>query len=118
MPDSLPIEVHVCTCPYSTIGRSVNTGKVPGLLRVLGYRRVGSCRCKRASPGRHTKARQSSLTHYRASMSTATTARGTSGNLPAELTSFVGRRHEVTGIRRMLSASRLVTLTGAGGGGK
>jgi len=51
-------------------------------------------------------------------MSTATTARGTLGNLPAELTSFVGRRHEVTGIRRMLSASRLVTLTGAGGVGK
>jgi predicted ATPase/DNA-binding CsgD family transcriptional regulator len=51
-------------------------------------------------------------------MSTATTARGTLGNLPAELTSFIGRRHEVTGIRRMLSASRLVTLTGAGGVGK
>jgi predicted ATPase/DNA-binding CsgD family transcriptional regulator len=51
-------------------------------------------------------------------MSTATTPRGTLGNLPAELTSFIGRRHEVTGIRRMLSASRLVTLTGAGGVGK
>jgi non-specific serine/threonine protein kinase len=51
-------------------------------------------------------------------MSTATTARGTLGNLPAELTSFVGRRQEVSGVRRMLSASRLVTLTGAGGVGK
>ncbi|WP_173077441.1 ATP-binding protein [Phytohabitans rumicis] len=51
-------------------------------------------------------------------MSTATTTRGSLGNLPAEVTSFVGRRHEVTGIRRMLSASRLVTLTGAGGVGK
>ena len=50
-------------------------------------------------------------------MSTATTARG-SGNLPAEVTSFVGRRHELTGIRRMLATSRLVTLTGAGGVGK
>jgi predicted ATPase/DNA-binding CsgD family transcriptional regulator len=58
------------------------------------------------------------LTYYRASMSTATTARGTIGNLPAEVTSFIGRRHEVTDIRRMLSASRLVTLTGAGGVGK
>ena len=51
-------------------------------------------------------------------MSTATTARGSPGNLPAEVTSFVGRRHELTGVRRMLSTSRLVTLTGAGGVGK
>lgn len=51
-------------------------------------------------------------------MSTATTARGLLGNLPSEVTSFVGRRHEVTGVRRMLSGSRLVTLTGAGGVGK
>lgn len=51
-------------------------------------------------------------------MSTATTSRGSLGNLPAEVTSFVGRRHEMTDIRRMLSTSRLVTLTGAGGVGK
>ncbi|GAA3339245.1 LuxR family transcriptional regulator [Amorphoplanes nipponensis] len=51
-------------------------------------------------------------------MSTATTARGTPGNLPAEVTSFVGRRHELAGVRRMLATSRLVTLTGAGGVGK
>src|SRR5690349_22269223 len=51
-------------------------------------------------------------------MSTATTARGSPGNLPAEVTSFVGRRHELVGIRRMLATSRLVTLTGAGGVGK
>jgi predicted ATPase/DNA-binding CsgD family transcriptional regulator len=51
-------------------------------------------------------------------MSTATTARGSHGSLPAEVTSFVGRRHEVSGVRRMLSASRLVTLTGGGGVGK
>jgi predicted ATPase/DNA-binding CsgD family transcriptional regulator len=44
--------------------------------------------------------------------------RGSGGNLPAEVTSFVGRRHEVTGVRRMLSTSRLVTLTGVGGVGK
>jgi predicted ATPase/DNA-binding CsgD family transcriptional regulator len=51
-------------------------------------------------------------------MSTATAERGSPGNLPAEVTSFVGRRHELTGIRRMLATSRLVTLTGAGGVGK
>lgn len=51
-------------------------------------------------------------------MSTATTARAAPGNLPAEVTSFVGRRHEVSGVRRLLAGSRLVTLTGTGGVGK
>jgi non-specific serine/threonine protein kinase len=40
------------------------------------------------------------------------------GNLPAELTSFVGRRGELAEIRRLLAGSRLVTLTGVGGVGK
>ena len=39
-------------------------------------------------------------------------------NVPAELTSFVGRRKELAEIRRLLSVSRLVTLTGPGGVGK
>jgi non-specific serine/threonine protein kinase len=40
------------------------------------------------------------------------------GNLPAEITSFVGRRRELADARRALSKSRLVTLTGIGGVGK
>ncbi|MFE5704760.1 protein kinase [Rhodococcus koreensis] len=40
------------------------------------------------------------------------------GRLPLNLTSFVGRRHETTEARGLLSASRLVTLTGIGGVGK
>ncbi|MFC9362884.1 LuxR family transcriptional regulator, partial [Rhodococcus sp. NPDC057014] len=44
--------------------------------------------------------------------------KGTVGNLPHELTSFVGRRREVTEARRLLSVSRLVTLAGIGGVGK
>jgi predicted ATPase/DNA-binding CsgD family transcriptional regulator len=40
------------------------------------------------------------------------------GNLRAELTSFVGRRHELTEVRRLLSGARLVTLVGVGGVGK
>jgi len=39
-------------------------------------------------------------------------------NVPAELTSFVGRRHELADIKQRLGASRLVTLTGPGGVGK
>ena len=39
-------------------------------------------------------------------------------NLPAELTSFVGREFETVQLRELLRGSRLVTLTGAGGTGK
>jgi predicted ATPase/DNA-binding CsgD family transcriptional regulator len=46
------------------------------------------------------------------------TATGKAGNLPLELTSFVDRRREVTEAKRLLSASRLVILTGVGGIGK
>ncbi|MGI5291014.1 ATP-binding protein [Nonomuraea polychroma] len=54
-------------------------------------------------------------------MTTVTTSasRGQhSGNLPAEVTSFVGRRQEVAEVRHLLSVSREVTLTGMGGVGK
>ncbi len=39
-------------------------------------------------------------------------------NLPAELSSFVGRRHELTSARTGLATHRLVTLLGPGGIGK
>src|SRR5687768_8711797 len=39
-------------------------------------------------------------------------------NLPAQLTSFVGRQQESAEIRQMLGSTRLLTLTGAGGCGK
>ncbi len=39
-------------------------------------------------------------------------------NLPASSTSFVGREHEIAEVRGMLSMTRLLTLTGAGGSGK
>ncbi|WP_158647627.1 LuxR C-terminal-related transcriptional regulator [Actinoplanes sp. ATCC 53533] len=40
------------------------------------------------------------------------------GSLPAELTSFVGRRREVGDVKGLLADGRLVTLTGVGGTGK
>src|SRR5580693_6442424 len=39
-------------------------------------------------------------------------------NLPAEVTSFVGRRQELRQVKRLLSTTRLLTLTGSGGVGK
>ncbi|NUW43812.1 ATP-binding protein [Nonomuraea rhodomycinica] len=50
------------------------------------------------------------------------TSRGTdswsAAGLPAELTSFVGRRHDIAEVKRLLAGSRLVTLVGVGGVGK
>jgi predicted ATPase/DNA-binding CsgD family transcriptional regulator len=40
------------------------------------------------------------------------------GNLPADVTSFVGRRHELAEVRDLLQRARLITLTGVGGVGK
>lgn len=44
--------------------------------------------------------------------------RESAGTVPAETTSFVGRRGEVTKAKRLLSTARLVTLTGVAGVGK
>lgn len=41
-----------------------------------------------------------------------------SSNIPSPLTSFIGREHELREIERLLSSSRLLTLTGPGGVGK
>lgn len=41
-----------------------------------------------------------------------------SHNLPAQLTSFIGRRTHIEEVRALLGEHRLVTITGAGGAGK
>ena len=40
------------------------------------------------------------------------------GNLPAEATSFIGRRRELTELRNKLASARIVSLVGPGGVGK
>src|SRR6202051_4364717 len=39
-------------------------------------------------------------------------------NLAYQLTSFVGRKHEIAQLKELVTTNRLVTLTGAGGAGK
>lgn len=51
-------------------------------------------------------------------MATTKLAGSSRGALPAELTSFVGRRRELSETRRLLASGRLLTLIGAGGVGK
>lgn len=51
-------------------------------------------------------------------MEAKTLHRSRTHGLPAETTSFVGRRHDIANVKRLLSQARLVTLTGVGGVGK
>jgi predicted ATPase/DNA-binding CsgD family transcriptional regulator len=44
--------------------------------------------------------------------------RGLLTNLPAQVSSFIGRQAELAEVRGLMAGSRLVTLTGAGGAGK
>jgi predicted ATPase/class 3 adenylate cyclase len=46
------------------------------------------------------------------------TPRQTAGNLPVDLSTFIGRSHEVKGLVEELAEHRLVTLIGVGGTGK
>lgn len=54
---------------------------------------------------------------YRVRMQTRSSP-ARAGNLPAELTSFVGRKTDIAEVKQLLSTSRLVTLIGSGGVGK
>jgi predicted ATPase/DNA-binding SARP family transcriptional activator len=40
------------------------------------------------------------------------------GDIPLELTSFIGRERELAALRQLAGSARLITLTGAGGSGK
>src|SRR6266487_6642877 len=48
----------------------------------------------------------------------ASRASGPKHNLPYQLTSFIGREQEIAQLTELVTANRLVTLTGAGGAGK
>src|SRR5262245_55107559 len=46
------------------------------------------------------------------------TPRTSPNNLPAPRTSFIGRVREISEVRRLVTSTRLLTLTGPGGCGK
>ncbi len=48
----------------------------------------------------------------------ATLKQATPGNLPVELSSFVGRPRELNEVRRLISSAHVITVTGPGGIGK
>ncbi|MFD0330148.1 ATP-binding protein [Streptacidiphilus monticola] len=55
---------------------------------------------------------------HQQALTTAPPARDVRNNLPASLTSFLGRERDLATLRATLDSSRLVTLTGPGGTGK
>src|ERR1700716_1340091 len=84
--------------------------------------------CRRSYGAANGRTSVESLIRYRATASRPLAVVGCcssmkrvtrpSGNLPAEVTSFVGRRAELAELRTKLGAARLVSLVGPGGVGK
>ncbi len=71
-----------------------------------------------AGSGRGGNARSSSAAGTGGTGSGDGPARDRNGNLPAQLTSFVGRDDDLSRVTKLVQESRLVTLTGPGGAGK
>ena len=69
-------------------------------------------------PGPSQRKRWARLTQGAAPASPEEVVSAWPGNVPAPLTTFVGRSREMTEVMTLLAASRLVTLTGVAGIGK
>ncbi|MFC4503824.1 MULTISPECIES: AfsR/SARP family transcriptional regulator [Streptomyces] len=69
-------------------------------------------------PGAALRERHLSLLRAERPAPAADAARTRPGNLPAPLTSFIGRDDDLVRIDTLLTAGRLVTVTGPGGAGK
>ncbi|MGE5171506.1 MAG: ATP-binding protein [Rudaea sp.] len=80
-----------------------------------GYRFVGPVTVLPEAPAMAAGGARSPAS---ASITPAAGTRSERSNLPEPLTSFVGRERELEKLRKLLTAHRLLTLTGAGGIGK
>lgn len=71
---------------------------------------------------RNVSPQKSSAAQYQSSAAVPSarsrSSNNNNNNLPIPLSSFVGREREIAEVKHLLSSSRLVTLTGAGGCGK
>jgi len=66
----------------------------------------------------HEIATFSAKSHGSVAPETMVTSTRRSGNMPAEATTFIGRRRELAELRKKLTTARLVSLIGPGGVGK
>ena len=82
----------------------------------VGIRDLGSHRLKDLAQPEHIY--QLTIEGLPSDFPTLRTRETAPSNLPTFLTSFIGREDELASIRSLLSANRLVTLTGPGGAGK
>jgi predicted ATPase/class 3 adenylate cyclase len=88
----------------------------PGLPEGVSLRDLGEHRLKDLTRPEHMY--QLVIEGLPAEFPTLTTLDARPNNLPAQLTSFVGRDEQIATVERLLPESRLLTLTGSGGTGK
>jgi len=111
----LPASPAVPPGPATTASPAGPAGPAGATAPVSGPASAGAT----ASPGTATPASPDRPTPGRGPVSgNGAAAGGRRGNLPAQLTSFVGRDDELDLVSELLAGARLITLTGPGGAGK
>jgi predicted ATPase len=90
----------------------------PGLVKAQFVEALGLQQEPEAAQRLVTLAEQASARNAGVVAESATELAPPPNNLPAQLTSFVGRERELAEVRQLLGTTRLLTLTGSGGCGK